>query len=328
MPEDNPLIDALNQMKEPKTPGQALQHSQDSFPVLKAFQEYLEAERRKMRQRTMAVAAVAAFVSLAILVTLVVAGMFLLSGTNASQDRLLEAQYRMLDAVVGISQSQNRPIPAPVVPESVAKDFETRVSGELSRAVDGLTKLMESMRSEVKTTVAAEQTFESSKVYAVMLDVQEQLKGINDELNTLRAAPPAPAIAPQTRPAIETVSPVRPSSDFPDLAERWEQQNRQPEPRPGEVPAARVQPALNEAQTRPLGVSETRPLAVIDPAHPALPETTPRAATAIPPASPEKPLKVEFSNTPGRDAQPATLTLPAPDGSPAAWRLVVPAANP
>jgi len=327
MPEhDNPLVDALNQMNEPKTPGQALQHSHESFPVLKAFQDYLETERRKMRQRTMLVTTVAVAASLGLLIPLIVAGMFLFSGMNASQDRLVEAQYRTLETLAGIKQNQNQPIhvPAPVVPASVVQDFENKVSGEFGRAVDGLTKAVESMQREVKTTVATEQTFEASKVYAVMLDVQEQLKGINEELNTLRSAPPAAA----AQSPAETVSPVRPSSEFPDLAERWEQRNQQAQPQ------AQTPPALADPQARPLQVIEPRPLQIVEP-RPLLvvePNRTPAQQEAVPPpravaATPENPLKLEFSNVPGRGAQPATLALPAPDGSAATWRLVVPAGN-
>jgi len=85
--QENPLFDVLNQLNGQKNaaPGGALMQAGDSFPVLKAFNEYLEAERRKMRQRTMFTVAVAAVVCLAVLVPLIMVGFTIVYHMDKSQ---------------------------------------------------------------------------------------------------------------------------------------------------------------------------------------------------------------------------------------------------
>ena len=127
---DNPLIDVLNQLNEQKnaSTGNALAHPNDSFPVLKAFNEYLEAERRKMRQRTTLIIACIAVACLVVIVPLTVVGIILFTGMDTTQNKMLETMIKSIE-------KENRPIPTPVVTENVARDFERNVAEEFRRAL-------------------------------------------------------------------------------------------------------------------------------------------------------------------------------------------------
>ena len=315
---DNPLIDVLNQLNEQQhnaAPGNALLRSSESFPVLKAFQDYLESERRKMRQRTTLIVASVAVISLAILVPLIIAGIILFSGVNANQ-------YRLLETMVGLGERQQRPAPAlpPQAPEaSMAEEIR---------------KVIADVRREMQNDIASAQNAETLKSTAMMLELQAQLQQMSDDvgsaLNARTPTPPRPnnrpQPAPQPEPAPSTVGPVRPYSDFPELAAiNARKQAEQKEP----VAPLALPPGLHQVQPRPLTVVEPRPLTVVEPRP--LTEVTPQPARIAAPAEveipqpvPTAPLKLESLNSTTPGVQTAELTLPANDGSDVKWRLVIP----
>lgn len=92
----------------------ALQGGEEEFPVLKAFENYLEAERQKSRKRMIALTCIFSGVLLVVIVLFIVIGALLIN-------RMFSQQERLLDHVV----AQQRPLqqvqaPAPVAPAPVA----------------------------------------------------------------------------------------------------------------------------------------------------------------------------------------------------------------
>lgn len=308
---ENPLLDVLNQLNEQKTaaPGNSLLHPNDSFPVLKAFQEYLEAERRKMRQRTTMIVAITAVACLAVLLPLIFVVGISLSGMNRIQDGLL-------NAVTNIGKNQSRPIPAPVVPTSVARELENNVAEQIRKAV-----------GDVKSEIKAEQNIESTQASAMLLEMQAQLKKMSADLSNgfaVASSTPAPTVAPTIAPVVApvakkeppraTVNPVRPRSDFPELDGVNARDNQQlaqpPEHIPLDLPAG-----MRETAPRSIAQAAPKPAPVVDAPKPApKPASTDSAA----------PLTLNFGNADESGAQAAVLSIPAPDGAVASWRLMIP----
>lgn len=94
----------------------------NSFPVLKAFQDYLEMERQQARKRLVTLTVF--FVSL---MTLVVAGfivafIFMLSNASKNEDKHQARVDRLLEEVL---QQRKAPEAAAPIAQQVAKEFET-----------------------------------------------------------------------------------------------------------------------------------------------------------------------------------------------------------
>jgi len=83
----------------------ALHANPDSFPVLKAFQDYLETERQRARQRLILLSAFFAVLLIVVMVGLVAIGVYLFGNMSATQSQLLSAVLE-----------QRTPLPALALP--------------------------------------------------------------------------------------------------------------------------------------------------------------------------------------------------------------------
>jgi len=273
------LIDILNQMNEEKSDatGTALAQVGESFPVLKAFQEYLETERRKMRQRTAFIIAGITTGMFAVIIILCVMGMIFINGMNKSQ-------LDILDKIAGFSDQQRLPVRAPATVD-IARELE-----------DMRRKLLEDMKRELQNEKTAGELEKSqAKIQELMAQNKKLLETMEEAARTadaVKQAEPAKVeeAPPQPPPLPPTVGPVGSRDDHPDIDAHWDQKR--------------------EGQDN-TGLFNPKPR----PPRPAAQDDKPQAA---------EPLKLEFTDSGAAEKQPATLQLPAPDGSTANWRLVIP----
>lgn len=166
----------------------------ESFPVLKAFQDYIEAERAQARKRVMQLS-----IFFAVLMCLVVAG-FLTAGivmwrsSDARVDKLLEA--------VVAQKTAPAPAPVPVVQTSPAIEesvkqisrVTTELQSNLDKKLDGVSEIASKVNEKVAT-----QNSEMEKLRSELKRMQEQSAKLQDELVTVKkevAKKPEPPKAP------------------------------------------------------------------------------------------------------------------------------------
>jgi DNA polymerase III gamma/tau subunit len=101
----------------------------ESFPVLKAFQDYIEAERAQARKRVMQLSIFFAVLMCVTVAGFLTAGLFMLRNTSAMQSRLLEA--------VLAQKETPAPQPAPVAAASPSPMLE-ETARQLARAAESL----------------------------------------------------------------------------------------------------------------------------------------------------------------------------------------------
>lgn len=209
---DASLLDALNALNNQKAAEVgALVRSDDSFPVLKVFQEYVETERRKMRQRVTVIIFVTTVVTLLILLTLVFVFFILFSGMTKAQDRMTQT----LIGQAHLGQTQPAPVQQQQQPDAAM-----------------LASLRASMADQVRE-MQSQQDNNMTKITTTLLELQNENKKIleeklrlESELTSKQAPVPAqffpgaaaPVTMPQAQPAPQpSVNPIRPTSDYPEL---------------------------------------------------------------------------------------------------------------
>ncbi|MDR2850408.1 MAG: hypothetical protein LBW77_07735 [Verrucomicrobiota bacterium] len=149
----------------------------ESFPVLKAFQDYIEAERSQARKRVMQLS-----IFFAVLMGVVVTG-FLAAGSFMLRN-MSEVQAKLLD--VALTQKEAPPPPAPVVvqpspalEESVRlmSAVTTELRASLDKKLDGVTERM----------AAIDKNNEIEKLRAEFRQAQEQSAKRDAELAAFKA---------------------------------------------------------------------------------------------------------------------------------------------
>lgn len=283
----------------------ASQANAESFPVLKAFQDYLEAERSQARRRVMQLSVFFAVLMGVVVTGFLTAGIFMWRNMAAVQNKLLDVALAVREPAPQPAPQPQPPAVSPVLEESVRQMSRAAVTlqDNLDRKLDGVSVLTEKVHARI-----ASQDGELEKLRGEMRSMLEQSAKLKDELVTLRnrankpapppqvaqARPPAPAAAPRV---------AAPASATPAL--------------PPPAPAVAVKPAPDRS-------------APPAPAAPAAPAPA-RAVAAATPAA-EKPAAVAAAVTPhsARDARfppavkappvtPAGVTAPdAPRGMVAA----------
>ncbi len=106
----------------------ATQSGPDSFPVLKAFQEYLESERRSARRRVALISGLFAGIIVIVVAIFLTAGILLFDYMKDIQDNLwrkIESQPSPPSAVAAVV-----PAPAPAAAKAGAWDAEMKKLGE------------------------------------------------------------------------------------------------------------------------------------------------------------------------------------------------------
>jgi len=186
----------------------------ESFPVLKAFQDYLEAERAQARKRVVQLS-----VLFAVLMTVVVGG-FLTAGIAMwrSNDQRVD---KLLEAVIA---QKTAPAPA-AAPANVVQTAPVPDDRQMSRVASELQSTLDKKLDSVNETAAkvhekvASQDGELDKLRTELRQMQEQSSKLKDELGTIKAeskkpvvaaAPvvthPLPAVAPKPEPTPATAA--------------------------------------------------------------------------------------------------------------------------
>jgi hypothetical protein len=207
---------AAHQHAEPRLgglppPGSLIMHDPslhgdaNAFPVLKAFQDYLETERQQARKRLVTLTAF--FVSL---MTLVVAGfimafIFLLGNQSKREDQQQARQDRLLEEVL-----QQRKPPEPAPSPAVAKE---NVTQQLAKEFQATAQALQTNLTSQLATVGEVATRLDSKVDAQNAEVaklREAFTALQKENASLRTDLPklaAEAARKAPPPAVATIAP-------------------------------------------------------------------------------------------------------------------------
>jgi hypothetical protein len=178
----------------------------ESFPVLKAFQDYLEAERAQARKRVVQLS-----VLFAVLMTVVVGG-FLTAGiamwrsNDQRVDKLLEAviAQKTAPAPAPAPAVAPAPVPVPVVQTSPALEESVRL---MSRATTELQSSMDKKLDGVNAIATkvhekeASQDGELEKLHAELKQMKEQSAKLKDELVSIQAESKKTAVTAALNPA-------------------------------------------------------------------------------------------------------------------------------
>ncbi len=239
----------------------ALHANPDSFPVLKAFQDYLETERQRARQRLILLSAFFAVLLIVVMVGLISIGVSIYGDISAKNDKLFSVLIDQHTAPAGR-------MPEATDPGALARAIEEQVEARLaaaarptpaaSPAVDTVA-LERIIEERVTARLAAAQTPAPAVPQPSALDeIKAALAAIQKENEALRSQPKWPssigALVPRS--AIENLNP-------PPAAE--------PAPQAPVAPVPATQPAV----IQPAPTPET-----VAPAVPRKPLEQPPAAVA------------------------------------------------
>jgi cell division protein FtsB len=155
----------------------AAQSGSDSFPVLKAFQEYLESERRRARRRMLAVSALFAGILVVLVAVFLSAGFMVFGYMKTTQEQL----WRKLDAQAA--------------PPSVAAPPVSEPTGLLAAELNKLSQaLAELKRDNARMRAAEEKLPTPVPVPATPVPVSAAPAPVPS--TPAQPAPPAPAAVP------------------------------------------------------------------------------------------------------------------------------------
>lgn len=177
----------------------ALQSNVDSFPVLKAFQDYLEAERQRARRRMIWMSGFFLAALIVVIFGMLTAGILVFSHYTRSVDRLQDALVRTLQArETGADRS-----PAPAIIENVSETLETRL-GQRFESVDAMIATLESReiayRDELQTLHQALDSMQATNrlLRGEILAVQAEWPTLISNLTEQVASAVTPASRPRT----------------------------------------------------------------------------------------------------------------------------------
>jgi hypothetical protein len=190
---------------------QAQQGAGESFPVLQAFQEYIEAERKQARRRVVQLSIGFAAILGVVVVGFLLAGVTMLNNMTSMQSKLVEVVAARTQAPAPSQipvQVLSPPPAAPAAPGSPALEESIR---EMSRVLAALqekdARAAGEPRTAPETPRAPQPPANDPAVDALkaeMLAMKEQSRKLEQTLHSLRgeaaaaaAAPQAPAAAPK-----------------------------------------------------------------------------------------------------------------------------------
>ena len=176
----------------------------ESFPVLKAFQDYIEAERAAARKRVIQLSVFFAVLMGVVVTGFLTAGIFMLRNMSEVQNKLLD---------VALSQRvAPAPAPAPVIQTSPIIEESVR---QISRATSDLQASMDKKLEGVSEIAAkvhdrvASQDNEMGKLREAFKQMQEHSAMLQKELVTVKEEhKKAAETAAKTPPAAVTVKPA------------------------------------------------------------------------------------------------------------------------
>ena len=154
----------------------------ESFPVLKAFQDYIEAERSAARKRVMQLSIFFAVLMGVVVTGFLTAGIFMLRNMSAVQNKLLD---------VALSErAAPPPAPAPVVQTSPLIEESVRqisratsdLQSDVDKKIEGVSEIAAKMRDRV-----ASQDNEMRKLRESLKKMQEQSALLRQEIADAKA---------------------------------------------------------------------------------------------------------------------------------------------
>jgi len=242
----------------------------ESFPVLKAFQDYIETERAQARKRVVTLSVFFSVVVFAVVVGFLATGFYLLQGRDRDlqgrdrdraqlQDKLLELAFAPRPAAeppAPIYITPPVPAPAPAAPaadlvketvEEITK-VTAALQSDISKRIDGVSEISSQVHQKVTSQEA-----ELEKLRQELGQVKEQNEQLRGNIETVRTSvtqpPPAVAAVP-AEPAAPAVAPPPAEPEAPP-----------PAPEPPKVAAEdpRFPPATKEPPVTPEGVNPPDP---------------------------------------------------------------------
>jgi len=181
----------------------------ESFPVLKAFQDYLEAERAQARKRVMQLSIFFAVLMGVVVTGFLSAGIFMLRNMSTVQNKLLDVALATKTA-----PQQPAPVPVPVVQTSPALEESVRqmsratseLQSSLDKKLDGVSEITAKVHEKV-----ASQDGELEKLRDEIRRMQKQNDKLKNEWVAIQEAAKKPVARPVTPASPPPHSPVTPA---------------------------------------------------------------------------------------------------------------------
>ncbi len=223
----------------------------ESFPVLKAFQDYLEAERTQARKRVIQLSVFFAVLMCVVVTGFLTAGVFMFRNMTSMQSNMTTMQSKLLDVALA-NRTAPAPAPAPIVQTSPALEesvkqmsrVTTELQSNLDKKLDGVSEIANKVHEKVSS-----QDGELEKMRAELRQMQDQSAKLKDEIVAIKKAPKQPAIAvvaPIPKPAAAVAAPSAAKAPSAAVAAAA--------PKP-ETRDPRFPPAVKEPPVTPAGVT-------------------------------------------------------------------------
>ena len=199
---------------------QASGSNAESFPVLKAFQEYIDAERAQARKRVMMLAISFSAVLCAVVLVFLGMGIYMLKDMSALQTKLVDAalsQRNMPAPVITVTAPPvaPQPAPAPVVqaqPVASGASLASEELREVSKALADLKADIEKKKNQEAQEVAlvaqkkaADQSVELQKLQNEIGSIKKENQMLKETFVTQRKVVQQQKGAPLTQPSAPVV---------------------------------------------------------------------------------------------------------------------------
>ena len=185
----------------------------ESFPVLKAFQDYIEAERAQARKRVVMLSIFFASIICAVVGGFLLVGVFLLRDMRDMSKDMTSLQGKLVDAALAARAPAEAaaPVyiqPAPAVSVAPQTDLVEKTVEEISKVtaalqsdigkrIDGVNEI--SLQVREKVTSQESEMEKLRQELGQMKDQNERLKG---DVEAIRAAPPVVVAPPPPAPVV------------------------------------------------------------------------------------------------------------------------------
>lgn len=222
----------------------------ESFPVLKAFQDYLEAERTQARKRVIQLSVFYAVLMGVVVTGFLCAGIFMLRNMTSMQNKLLDVALASKTTAPAAAPAQTVQ-PSPVSEESVKQ--MSRLTTELQSSMDKKLDGVSAIATQVNEKIAS-QDGEMEKLRAELLRMQEQSSKLKDDLVSIKTESrrPAPAGVFQPPPKTGSVQQMPPPVPKSETAVAAPTVAAAPTPA---LPDPRFPPAVKNPPASPPGVT-------------------------------------------------------------------------
>ena len=245
----------------------------NEFPVLKAFQEYIDAEQAKARKRMLGLSLFFIVLLIVVVVTFVLVLTTVINRNQALSDRLLDYALKEREKPTAVQPMQVQPVaPQPSV-QDILKPFLERFEKEqaaMKAAYEKQQKEAEAKAKEAEAKAAARETArneELRKARAELEKERERIKKANDrqeeiERHRRRLYPDYYRIPAAPEDALQNVAPTRPATPPPSQVSQPVVPTVPAAATPSQSPAASRAPA---PQQKPADTKPTPSLSTIKP---------------------------------------------------------------